>query len=310
MVNSTTQSKLDTKHLIGVGMVILGAIGFASKAILVKLLYRYGIDTSAILTLRTAFALPFFVAVLVYHHFFYAKHKSIPRKDFAWLLVMGFFGYYLSSLLDFWGLQYVSAGLERLILFIYPTLVIIFSAIIFKKKISKIQVYALLLTYAGIILAMNTDFSAKGTHFYWGASLIFCSAITYTFYLLGSEKLIPRIGAILYASWVMLFATFFIFLHFFLFGKTSITSLPREVYLLSMLMALIATVIPIFLTSEGIRRIGAGDMAIAGNIGPVSTIGLGYVFLDEPILFWQLIGTSLVLIGIFLISAKKSKNYT
>ena len=298
--------KLDFQHIKGILFVLIGAIGFASKAIIVKLLYHYPIDTISILTLRMLFALPFFLAVIFYLE--NNKQKNITLKDRIWMPLMGFFGYYVSSFLDFMGLQFVSAGLERLILFIYPTIVILLSLLIFKKPIQKIQIYALILTYLGIALAMTTDFTAQGEYFLLGAFFIFCSAFTYSFYLLGSEQLIPRIGPILYSSWVMFYATIFTLIHYAFLGKADLSTFPPTVYALSFLMAGIATIIPIFLTAEGIRLIGAGNMAIVGNIGPISTIILGNIFLNEPILLWQLVGTSFVLVGIFLIGSKKNKN--
>ncbi|GAB4478576.1 MAG: DMT family transporter [Thermoflexibacter sp.] len=295
---------LDLKRLIGVGMVMLGAIGFSSKAVIVKLMYRYGVDTISTLMLRMLFSIPFFFLVILY------KHKKAPfhalrKKDKILIPIMGIVGYYGSSLFDFLGLQYISAGLERLILFIYPTIVILLMAVLFKQKITKNQIFALMMTYLGISLALLTDFSMQNTNFFLGVSLIFSSAITYSVYLIGSGRIIPRVGSLLYTSYVMLVATACILAHYLFDKGSGLWDFPKEVYQLNIWMAMMATVAPAFLTAEGIRLIGSDNMAIVGTIGPVSTIVLANIFLDEAIVFWQVIGTLLVLAGILLIGIKK-----
>ncbi|SFE75242.1 DMT family transporter [Thermoflexibacter ruber] len=295
---------LDLKRLMGVGMVMLGAIGFSSKAVIVKLMYRYGVDTISTLMLRMVFSIPFFFLVILY------KYKKAPfhalsKKDKLLIPIMGIVGYYGSSLLDFLGLQYISAGLERLILFIYPTIVILLMAVLFKQKITKNQIIALVMTYLGISLALLTDFSLNSANFFLGVSLIFSSALTYSVYLIGSGRIIPRVGSLLYTSYVMLVATACIFMHYLFVKGSGLWDFPKEVYQLNIWMAMIATVAPAFLTAEGIRLIGSDNMAIVGTIGPVSTIVLANIFLDEPIAFWQVIGTLFVLAGILLIGIKK-----
>jgi drug/metabolite transporter (DMT)-like permease len=297
---------LDTKRIAGVGMVMLGAIGFGSKAVIVKLMYRYGVDTVSTLTLRMIFSMPFFLLVILYN---YKRNplNALSKKDRILIPFMGFVGYYGSSLLDFMGLQYISAGLERLILFIYPTIVIFLTAILFKQKITQNQIYALIMTYLGIALALVTDFSFAEENFALGASFIFGSAFTYSIYLVGSGRIIPRVGSILYTSYVMMVATFCILMHYFFAKGSDLWDFPREVYELNIWMALIATVAPAFLTAEGIRLIGSGNMSIVGTIGPISTIVMANVFLGEPIGFWQVVGTLLVLAGVLLIGLKKKK---
>jgi drug/metabolite transporter (DMT)-like permease len=295
---------LDLKRLIGVGMVMLGAVGFSSKAVIVKLMYRYGVDTISTLTLRMLFSIPFFFLVILYKYKKAPFHALSP-KDKLLIPIMGVVGYYGSSLLDFLGLQYISAGLERLILFIYPTIVILLMAVLFKQKITKNQIIALIMTYLGISLALLTDFSIDSANFFLGISLIFSSAITYSIYLIGSGRIIPRVGSLLYTSYVMLVATACIFIHYLFAKGSGLWDFPKEVYQLNIWMAMIATVAPAFLTAEGIRLIGSDNMAIVGTIGPVSTIVLANMFLDEPIVFWQVIGTLFVLAGILLIGIKK-----
>jgi drug/metabolite transporter (DMT)-like permease len=292
-------------QLVGVLLVVVGAIGFASKAVIVKLLYRYQVDTTSMLTLRMLFSAPFFLAVIAYRW---------PQRSFfqlsgrdRWLIVfLAFVGYYLSSFLDFLGLRYISAGLERLILFVYPTIVVLIMAARYHKRITRAQVYALLLTYAGIAAALLADFSLAGPHVWLGAGLVFASALTYSTYIVGSGQLIPRVGsAVLYTSYVMVFATVPIVVQFAVLQPANLLGFPAEVYQLNVLMAVVATVAPAFLTAEGIRRIGPGNASIAGSTGPVSMIVMANIFLGEPIGVWQVVGTVLVLAGVLLIGLKK-----
>ncbi len=297
---------LDAGRIAGVGMVMLGAIGFGSKAVIVKLMYRYGVDTISTLTLRMIFSMPFFLVVILYN---YKKNplSNLSQKDRMLIPLMGFVGYYGSSLLDFLGLQYISASLERLILFVYPTIVIFLTAILFKQKITSTQIYALIMTYLGIGLALVTDFSFAGENFILGASFIFGSAFTYSIYLVGSGRIIPRVGSILYTSYIMLVATLCILIHYFFAKGSGLWDFPQEVYELNILMAIIATVAPAFLTAEGIRLIGSGNMAIVGTIGPISTIVMANIFLGEPVGLWQVVGTLLVLAGVLMIGLKKKE---
>jgi drug/metabolite transporter (DMT)-like permease len=299
--------RFDAKQIAGTLLVLVGSVGFASKAIIAKLMYRYDVDTVSLLSIRMGFSSLFFMLIISTK-----PHKQIlgrlNRKE-IWLIVgMGFIGYYLSSLFDFWGLRYVSAGLERLILFIYPTIVVVVSAIIYKRPVKQLEIISLLLTYIGIGLAMATDFSAKHEYFWLGAGLIFMAALTYSFYLIGSEHILPKVGSVVYTSYVMLIATIAVLIQFLLVHGITIPSFPNEVYQLGFLMSIIATVAPAFMITKGIKLIGAGNAAIVGSIGPVSTILLANIFLDEPILFWQITGTVFVVAGVLIVGLRKKKS--
>ncbi|MCU0451359.1 MAG: DMT family transporter [Bernardetiaceae bacterium] len=294
------------RHLVGVGIVALGAIGFAFKAILVKLLYQYQVDATSMLALRFWFSLPFFLAVIVWH-WPRAKFTDFSPRDRLLLVFLAFVGYYGSALLDFWGLRFVSAALERLILFIYPTVVLLIMAGRFGQRITRRQVLALGLTYAGIAVALAGEASFTAHNLWLGAGLIFASAVAYAIYFVGSGRLIPRIGSsLLYTSYIMLFSTGFITLHFLAVHPVKVlANFSREVYQLYFWMALLATVLPAFLTAEGIRRIGAGNASIVGTIGPVSTLVMAHYFLeDEKIGMAQVLGTLLVVAGVLVIGAK------
>jgi drug/metabolite transporter (DMT)-like permease len=302
----TAVQKLDLRQIWGALLIMTGAVGFASKAIIAKLMYRYEVDTSSLLSLRMLFALPFFVGVIVYNYR-RVPFSSFSTKDKILIPLMAFIGYYLSSLFDFWGLQYISAGLERLILFVYPTIVVVLSAIWFKKPILKEHYYALILTYVGIAIALTTDFTATGSYFWLGAGLIFLAAFTYSIYLIVSGRLIPRIGSVVYISYIMFFATIPILIQYFIKNPGSLWRFDAAVYELNIWMAIVATVAPAVMTSEGIRLIGAANAAIVGSIGPIATIFLAYWLLGEPFSFWQMIGTLFVLTGILIITLRKQE---
>jgi drug/metabolite transporter (DMT)-like permease len=292
----------------GVLICLLGAICFSTKAIFVKLAYRdTGIEAVPLLALRMIFALPFFVISA-----FVSSNKTdnvkFTTRQWIYIAIIGCLGYYVSSLLDFIGLQYVSAGIERLILFIYPTLVLFISAAIFQVKIRTYQWLAVGITYVGLLLAFAGEVTFEGSHstnFYVGAVLIFGCAITYALYIVGSGRIIPQVGAAKFNSYAMTFACIGVLLHYFFTSDQPLFALPPLVYVYSLSMALFSTVIPSYLVTEGIKRIGSDNAAIVGSVGPVSTIVQANIFLSEPILGLQIAGTILILVGVLLISRKK-----
>lgn len=305
-----SRSGVNIRQIIGACLVFLSAVCFSSKAVIVKLAYQYHVDTVSLLTLRMAFSVPVFLVTG-----FLSKSKSsaagqptqVTSKDYIWLVLMGLVGYYLSSLFDFLGLQYITAGLERLILFIYPTLVVVFSAVFLGKPIRRNQYIALGLTYAGVLLVLIGDVHIESRqNIIKGGLLVFTSAVTYATYLMGSGQLIPKFGTVRFTSYAMTLAALGVFIHYLVAGQHHILELPTPVYLYSFLMAMIATVAPAYLLSEGIRLVGAGNASIIASIGPISTILLAYIFLGEQVSFIQLVGTFIVLTGILLITLRKS----
>ena len=223
--------------------------------------------------------------------------------------MLGIFGYYLSSLFDFIGLQYVSAGLERLILFLYPSFVVLINAGLFKQKISATQKIALALTYAGIAIAYYGELSIKGDtpNYLWGSFLVFLCAVTYSFYLVGSSKVIPIVGATKFTAYAMLAASAGVFVHYSISNGFSNLHGDAHLWWFGILLAIIATVIPSFLLSLGLKKAGANNTAIISSLGPVSTILQAHYFLGEDIFAAQIFGTALVVLGVLLLSWKKYK---
>lgn len=299
-----------TKFVAGILICLLGAVCFSTKAIFVKLAYRdTDVDAVSLLALRMIFSLPFFL-ISAWASSSKSGNVRFTSRQWFGVAIIGCLGYYVSSLLDFLGLQYVSAGIERLILFIYPTLVLLMSAFIFKEKIQRIQWIAVLVTYVGLSMAFFGEATldeSNNKNFYLGAILIFACSITYAMYIVGSGRLIPSIGAAKFNSYAMSFACVAVLVHFFVTSDKSLLNLSTQVYIYAVVMALLGTVIPSYLVAEGIKRIGSDNAAIVGSIGPVSTIIQAYIFLHEPILGLQIVGTVFILIGVLLIGRSKKK---
>ena len=292
---------LQRQAVMGSIFAALAAIGFSAKAILVKLAYASSVDAVTPLAIRMAFSVPFFIAVALWSR---RNARAIPlqRRDWFAVLALGLIGYYLSSLLDFSGLQYISAGLERLILFLYPTMVVLLSAALFKRRIGRREIFALALSYAGIVLVFAHDLRTPQDGFLLGAALVFASTLTYSIYLVSAGHIIARIGVMRFTAYAMVVASIATFLQFALTHPASALVLPLRVYALGFIMAIVSTVLPVFMLSSGIRLIGAGRTALIGSIGPVATIFLAHWILGESLAMQQMGGAALVLSGVMAIS--------
>lgn len=291
---------------MGTVCVVLAAMGFSAKAVIVKLAYAHPVDAATLLALRMLFSAPFFLVMALWSARGTAA-ASLTRRDWMVVALLGFVGYYLASYLDFLGLQYISAGLERLILFLYPTVVVLLSAWLLKKPVHRRQIAALALSYGGIALVFTEylGFGEQTSNLVLGGLLVFASGVVYSFYLIGTGEVIGKLGAARFTAYAMLVACAVALLQFLVAHDLSDLALPREVYRLSLLMAVISTVIPAWLMSEGIRRTGASHAALVGSVGPVATLFLGYWILNEPLSAPQLLGAALVLAGVTLISVRK-----
>lgn len=283
---------------LGLLCAVLAAVGFSGKAILVKLAYRHGVDAETLLALRMVFSLPFFIAM----GWMSTRRASsrLTLRDWAWLGGLGLFGYYLASYLDFLGLRYISAALERLILFIYPSLVVLLSALLFGQRISRRWWGALMLCYVGIALAVAHDLRLAGSvrDLVLGCGLVFGSALSYALYLLGNGRVVGRLGTMRVTAVASGVACVLAIGQFLLLRPVAALIQPGPVYALALAMALFSTVLPVWLVSEAIRRIGAGPVALTGSLGPVVTLLLAWLLLNETLGGAQLAGAALVIIGV------------
>lgn len=283
----------------GLTLAIVGSILFSAKAIVVKLSYRYGVDAATVIALRMAFSAPFFIAALIWSS---RNATPLTRSDHVRLIVIGLLGYYASSYLDFLGLQYVTAALNRLILYLSPTLVVVISALVLRKHFGRWEWMSLALAYSGILLVFWHDVSFEGGQVLLGSTLVFAAAICYAAYLIIAGELVRRIGAIRLTAYAMCVSTAAVFAQFAVLNPLSALEQPAAVYGLSLLLAVVCTVLPVFATMLAIERIDASRASVASMIGPVATIGLAYVFLDERVSIWQVAGTALVLAGIYVLT--------
>ncbi len=288
-----------TRFTSGLLLAAAGAIAFSGKAIIVKLAYRYGVDSITLLMFRMLFAMPFFLALA-----WWAGRGQAPltKRDWWGVLGLGFSGYYLSSFLDFLGLQYISASFERLILYLNPTLVLILGWVLYKRKITYRQGVAMAVSYSGVLLVFGHEVSLVGDNVFLGATLVFLSAVTYAIYLSYSGQLVQRLGSLRLAGLATTVACFFCILQFVVLMPLSALQVPPEVIGLSMLNATACTVLPVLMVMMAIERIGAGLTSQVGMIGPMTTLMLGVFFLNEPFTIWILAGTALVLGGVFWVT--------
>ncbi|HET9113077.1 MAG TPA: DMT family transporter [Burkholderiales bacterium] len=297
---------MSTQHTpnfgIGVTLALLAAVGFSAKAIFVKLAYFSApIDAITLLALRMAFSVPVFIGAAIWSSR-QPGAKTLHRRDWLLIVGLGCIGYYLSSLLDFMGLKYLNAGLERLILFLYPTMTVLLSAAIFKHPVSRRHIVALVISYAGIALAFAHQLTHRSNDMLLGAGLVFASTFSYSAYLTGAGHAIRRIGTIRFTSLTMTVASAITLAHFTATHTLSALHLPGRIYGLGLGMAVFSTVLPVFMLSASIRIINPGRTALIGSIGPVATIFMGYLFLNETIDRLQIAGSILVLAGVLLIS--------
>ncbi len=291
--------------VLGTALTILAAIGFSAKAVIIKLIYaRTPIEPITMMSVRMAMALPFYLIVAVRAG--YGRAQPLTRREVVSVAALGFVGYYLASLADFLGLQYVSAGLERLVLYLYPTLVVLASSLMDRRRITRREVLALTLSYVGIALVVAEDV-ALNSQVALGALFVLASAVAFAVFMLGAGRLIPRLGSARFTAYAMTVACGATLAHFGAVATPDALDLPLFVYSLLAVMALFSTVVPTFLMSAAVRRLGAERAAMMGFIGPVLTIALGYVLLGEEPSAVQWIGTLFVLGGVTTISMAKSR---
>ncbi|WP_372661590.1 DMT family transporter [Hydrogenophaga sp.] len=291
----------DHPHLTS-GLLLAGAgsIAFSGKAIIVKLAYRYGVDAVTLIMYRMLFALPLFLALAWWSS---RGKPPLTRHDWLGIVGLGFSGYYLASFLDFWGLQYISASLERLILYLNPTLVLVLGWVLYKRRITLLQGTAMAVSYAGVLLVFGHEAGLQGPDAVLGTVLVFLSAVSYAVYLVYSGELVKRLGSLRLVGLATSVACVLVLVQFVLLRPMSDAfAVAPEVIWLSVLNAGACTFAPVLMVMMGVERIGSGLAAQTGMIGPMSTILMGVLILGEPFNGWILVGTVLVMGGVFMVS--------
>jgi RarD protein len=286
-----------TAGMIGLSGVVL----FSAKSVFAKMAYEYRIDPISVLYLRMLFSFPLLLTVIfVYEKT--RKHAWAHWQDIAKVIVISILGYYISAVFNFVGLLYIDASIERLILFLYPTMVIILSAIFLNKRVSTKQIIAILIAYLGIIIAFAEKLKMNSEHNLWlGVSLVFVSSLTYAIFLTVSDNLIQKVGSFRFTSIATLTMAICMIIHALSVGKAQIEGYNHHVYFYCILMAVLSTVLPLYLFNYSISRLGAANVSIISCMGPVITLLLSAVLLSETITLWQLAGTMVVMGGILII---------
>ncbi len=297
------QVQATPKNLLpGLLLAALGAVAFSGKAIIVKLAYRHDVDAVTLIMFRMLFALPIF-AVMAW---WASRGKAaLTRKDWMGVCGLGFIGYYFSSFLDFAGLVYISASLERLILYLNPTIVALLGLVLYGRRVTVRQLVGMAISYGGVVLVFGQELSVQGAHTAWGALLVFLSALSYSIYLVYSGELVRRLGALRLVGLATSVACLCCLLQFVLLRPLSAALVVPEVIWLSVLNATLCTAVPVLLVMMGVERIGASLAAQTGMIGPLSTILMGTIFLGESFTPLVAAGTALVLAGIFVVTRKQ-----
>jgi drug/metabolite transporter (DMT)-like permease len=298
-----TVSHLRPPQLVsGLLLASAGSIAFSGKAIIVKLAYRHGVDAVTLIMYRMLFALPLFVALA----WWASRHQPrLSRQEALGVLGLGVTGYYLASFLDFWGLQYISASLERLILYLNPTLVLILGWLLYGRRIRAMQALAMAVSYAGVLLVFGHEADFAGPGAALGAALVFASAISYAIYLVYSGELVKRLGSMRLVGLATSVACVLCLLQFVLLRPMAAAEVAPEVIWLSVLNATACTFAPVVMVMMAIERIGSGLTAQTGMIGPLSTIAMGVLILGEPFNTWIIAGTALVVTGVFLVTRQR-----
>lgn len=300
MIDKVNRFSQFTKGII---MVLLGAICFSTKGIFAKLSYQLGASAIDILNLRMLFSLPIYVIIYLYEN----KKRSISINNKTWknIVIIGVIGYYLAALFDFIGLQYISANLERIVIFTYPTFVLLLGYVFYKRKINKIQIISIILCYLGIVLSFISDISNFDfNEGILGIGFVLLSSLTYAFYLVRSDSIIKNIGTLRFTCLSMIVSCIAVLIHNFIFNGFNLLSYTSPIYLLGITIAIISTVLPSFFMSYGISLIGSANMSIVASFGPISTMVLAYYILNEKITILHIAGTILVLLGVYLIGRK------
>ncbi|HKP96053.1 MAG TPA: DMT family transporter [Fibrobacteria bacterium] len=305
-------SQTDGRNLkLGISAVVAASILFSAKSVFFKLCYRYGTAPVVLQTLRGAFSLPFYLIPFALMRLRSADRRpaAMSGKDMLTIAWLGFSGYYLASIFDMVGLQYVSAGTERLILFVYPTLVVLFSAWIFRKRIPRAMLIPLLLSYAGIALSFGGEAGggAPGGRPLYGGFLVFLSAVFYALFLVGQGRMVHRFGPQRLAEGCMMASSACVFVQYLIcYPWRDALSQPAQVYWIAGLTSVFCNVLPIYLYGYGVHKVGAGKAAVVSSVGPVSTLVLAGTLLGERAGALQLAGLALVVAGTLRLGMAKA----
>jgi drug/metabolite transporter (DMT)-like permease len=308
-LSAGTRAEGSTYRFWGILLALAGVVSFAFRPVLIKLAYAvtaasHPVSATTLLFLRMTLSLPFFLAMA----WWLRDEPPISRHDWMGIIGLGLIGYYLASLLDFLGLQYVPAGLGRLIMFLYPTLVVILSAVFLSKSPTRRELAALAISYAGVALVLSDKLGIAPEHrqFMFGAMLIFGSAMCYAVYLVTGSQLVKRVGSARFTAYTMIVSTAPAVAQFLLLEPLSALEIPAQLWWYVSLLVTVCTVLPVFMVAEALKRIGANHFALIGALGPVTTVIADFALMDGAMSAVQIVGGALVISGVLLVSVKRN----
>jgi drug/metabolite transporter (DMT)-like permease len=299
--------KVKNQEMLASGIALAGVVLFSAKSVFAKMVYEYKVNPVSVIYLRMLIALPLIAIIGFWYE---KKHKAdnVNWKDVAQVVLISLLGYYISSILDFVGLLYVEAAIERLILFLYPTMVIILSAVFMKKKITIYQIIAIVVSYIGLIIAFADKLMIKNSNLFWyGAVLIVLSSLTYAIFLVLSDGLIARLGSTRFTTIAVLTMSIGIILHAMVTGKANIYGYNSQVYINCALMAILSTVIPVYMFNYAIEKLGSSNVSIISCAGPICTLVYSSFLLSERITIFQILGTFVVMGAILFMYYRKKQ---
>lgn len=292
-----TQNYLHDKRVLFAFMLtLLGAVMFSAKGLFIKFAYQYNVDTVTLLVIRMGISVPVYLMIGFYSERFH--QQRISKQQLLSIAFLGCVGYYLASYLDMQGLHYISVGLERAVLYIYPTFVLLLSALIFKQRVTGREVWTILIAYTGLVLIFIEGIDHDTNEIYLGGILVAFSALAFAVFMVGSDKHIKMVGSIRFTAYAMTAAGGSIFLHYLLSDRVTVFTQHQQVYFWGSVLAIFSTIVPSFLMAYGMKVLGAKQVSLIGVVGPVSTMLLGVAFLGETLSIIQSIGIVIVILAV------------
>lgn len=296
----TIKTETENKdYRLGILLSVLGALLLSTKGIFAKILYDNGADYESVTVVRAILSIPLF-----WMWYFMRRKKtiqSISKDSLFIILLAGFIAYYFGALINFYALTMIDASIERLILYSFPAIVIVFKSLQKKTMPSKNMMLVLMVIYLGLFLTLGIGNQALMMQNFYGGLLVFVSTITISIYFLLNEKYGQEIGSITFTTIAMTGATVSLFVHATLTNNLSWMTWSSEMWINMLMLVLVATTIPLFMVAEGIKRSGASASALGTTIAPPSTIFFAWLILGETLEASQIIGCLMVLFGIILL---------
>ena len=304
----STENSFDNseqRYILAFFLTLIGAVMFSSKGLFIKFAYQYQVDAVTLLVIRMGISVPVYLMIGLYSERF--NKQRISRQQMLAIAAFGIVGYYIASYLDMQGLQYISVSLERVVLYLYPTFVLLLSVIVLKQMITLKDVISILLAYSGIILIFNETIHHQINDMVIGAGLVALSALAFAVFLLGSDRHIKIVGSVRFTAYAMSAAGAAVFLHYALSDRSGLFEQHQQVYYWGAVLALISTIIPTFFMAYGMKVLGAKKVSLLGVIGPVSTMILGVIFLGDHLSNVQIGGSTLVVMAVtFIVISNKA----